>query len=371
MFGGFYDGKRVLVTGVAGVKATWLALELLEAGSQVVGVDVKSPDLESNFTASGLKQKITFVRGDVTSLQLMKNLMRDVDCVFHLAAVVLVGEADRMPLETYINNTLGTATVLEAVRLTDSVKYAVIVTTDKVYKAKGNGAAWLETDPLVATGPYAVSKACAEYIFASYYESYLRPAGKRASVGRAGNVVIGGDFHSSSSNEGSGRIFVDCVESLIQHQPPRIFNPSGVRPYTYGLDIVAGYMTLMSSLDREGVSGEAFNFGPHEQFGVENGSLATRICESWGSSIGWRSGTSRVEPFDQQAISWEKARRELSWQPAYTLDEALRDTVRWYREWSDRSKGLAEGSMYEFNMGMVHKHRETARNLGIWWALDT
>ena len=81
------------MTGVAGVKAKWLALELLYAGSQVVGVDVRSPDLESNFTASRLKQKISFVRGDVASLRLMHNLRRDVDCVFHLAADPLVGEA--------------------------------------------------------------------------------------------------------------------------------------------------------------------------------------------------------------------------------------------------------------------------------------
>ncbi|MGH9755768.1 MAG: NAD-dependent epimerase/dehydratase family protein, partial [Blastocatellia bacterium] len=267
MFRGFFKGKRILVTGVTGVKGSWLALELLEAGAQVIGVGIKPPESDSNFVLANLGAKITFHQGDVADLSLMRELMEDTDGVFHLAAVALVGDARRNPLETYRTNTLGTATVLEAIRLSDSVKYAVFVTTDKVYKPKG-GEIWNETDPLFATGPYPVSKACAEQIITDYYYNYLRPAGKRLGVGRAGNVIIGGDFYSTEKTNGAGRIFVDCFDALIKKQSPKIFTPKFTRPYTYGLDILSGYLTLMSELDNEGVDGEAFNFGPHEQYGV-------------------------------------------------------------------------------------------------------
>ena len=330
MFRDFFKGKRIVVTGVAGVKGSWLALELLEAGSQVVGVDIKSPEPMSNFMAAGLGERITFVQGDVRHLSLMEQLLKGADGVFHLAAVALVVEARRKPLQAYATNTLGAATVLEAIRLSDSVKYAVFVTTDKVYKSKA-GELWMETDPLFAAEPYQVSKACAEHIIADYYHTYLRQAGKRVGVGRAGNVIVGGDFYSSRRTGGAGRIFVDCFEALAEKQPPKIFTPHFTRPYTYGLDILTGYMALMSRLDCKSVDGEAFNFGPHEQHGVENGLLAAKICELWGEGIMWECGPARDEPFEKQALSWDKARERLGWQPAYTLHEGLCATVRWYR----------------------------------------
>jgi CDP-glucose 4,6-dehydratase len=365
MFGGFFKDKRILITGVTGVKGSWLALELSEAGSRVVGLDIRSPQPGSSFWVAGLRDKITFVQGDITDLPLMRQLMKDVDGVFHLAAVVLVQEAQRNPLEAYRTNSWGVATILEAIRLSESVQYAVIVTSDKVYRSK-SGEAWVETDPLVASGPYPVSKACAEYIIEDYHDSYLRDAGKRVAVARAGNVLIGGDLYSSRRTDGAGRILVDCVEALIEKRSPEIFTPRFTRPYTYGLDILAGYMTLMSKLDSEDVDGEAFNFGPQEQNGVENGVLATKICELWGSGITWQSGPLRYEPFEKQALSWEKARQRLAWRPIYTLDQALRDTVRWYKRWAKGN--LAEGCMDELNRSLITRHREAAARSGIWWA---
>jgi CDP-glucose 4,6-dehydratase len=364
MFGGFFQGKRILVTGVSGVKGSWLALLLLEAGSRVVGVDIGWPRRESNFWAAGLRDKITFVQGDVTDLALMRQLMNGVDGVFHLAAVGLVHEAQRNPWEAYRTNSWGVVTVLEALRLSESVDDAVFITSDKVYRSK-NGEAWIEADPLVASGPYPVSKACAEYIIADYHGTYLREAGKHVAVARAGNVLIGGDFHSSQRTEGAGRICVDCVEALMENRAPEIFKPRFTRPYTYGLDVLAGYMTLMSKLDSDNVDGEAFNFGPQEQNGIENGVLATKICELWGSGITWRSGPSRDEPFEKQSLSWEKARERLAWQPVYTLDEALRDTVRWYKRWAEERKVGGEGCMDEVNSWLITRHRDAAARLGL------
>lgn len=368
MFNNFYNGKRILVTGVAGVKGTWLALALLEAGAEVSGVDIRAPEPDSNFAASGLGARIGFTQGDVNDLPLMRRLTGEADGVFHLAAKTLVREAHQNPLEAYRANTLGVATVLEAIRLAGGPKRAVLITTDKVYRPR-NGDPWVESDPLVATGAYAVSKACAEFIIADYQRDYFEASGDRIAVARAGNVVIGGDFYSSRRTGGAGRIFVDCFEALAENRAPEIFVPSFTRPYTYGLDILSGYMTLMSKLDRDDVAGQAFNFGPQEQAGVSNAVLATKICEIWGGNIMWQSGRPREEPFEYQSLSLEKSRDRLRWQPAFTLDEALRSTARWYRKWAEPGGMPAAGSLYELNRELIAEHCYAARSLGIEWAL--
>jgi CDP-glucose 4,6-dehydratase len=367
MFNDYFEGKRVLVTGVAGVKGTWLALALLDAGAEVLGLDIVLPERDSNFVASGLAGRIRFTQGDVTDLALVRKLIGEADAVFHLAALALVHDAHRHPYEAYRTNTLGTVAVLEALRLSTGPKRAVLVTTDKVYKPK-SGELWVESDPLGSSGPYAVSKACAEFVIADYQRAYLGSSGCLAGVARAGNVLIGGDFHSSRRTQGAGRIFVDCYEALAEGRPPEIYSPGFARPYTYGLDILSGYMTLMSMLDHDGIAGEAFNFGPYEQHGVPNALLATKICELWGTGVMWRSGHPREEPFDLQSLAFDKSRQRLGWRPAYTLYEALQATTRWYQEWNRQRGSGTEHSMYEFNRALLREHQTSARNLGIAWA---
>lgn len=367
MHNGFYAGKRILVTGVAGVKGTWLALALIEAGAEVIGIDIQAPEPESNFCASDLGNRITFLRGDVADFAVIESLVSGVDGVFHLAATALVRDAHRRPLDAYRNNAFGVATVLEAVRQSSKPVRAVFVTTDKVYRPN-DGVPWSETDPLVGTGAYAVSKACAEFIIADYHRHYFAASEHRLGIARAGNVVIGGDLHSSRNTDGAGRIFVDCYDALAQGRPPEIFSPSFTRPYTYGLDVISGYMTLMSQLHRPDVSGQAFNFGPYEQIGVSNSLLATKICETWGSGIMWRSGATREEPFVHQSLNCAKSARVLHWRPAYTLYEALLSTTRWYRAWAAQQGEIRAGSLYELNRELLIEHRNAARNLGIAWA---
>ncbi len=367
MFNNFYNDKRILITGVAGVKGTWLALLLLDLGCEVVGVDLRQPEADSNFAASLLHERIHFVQGDINDLPLMQRLMAGVNGVFNLAAVTLVGEAHRNPLETYRSNTLGTATVLEAIRLSESVKYGVFVTTDKVYKSKA-GEVWHEDDPLFASDPYPISKACAEHIIVDYQQTYLRKQGKHIGVGRAGNVLLGGDLYSSKRTNGAGHLHVDCFEALIEGRAPELYTPKFTRPYTYGLDILSGYLRLMSRLDETGVDGEAFNFGPHERYGIENGVIAQKICDLWGSGLTWASTQPRSEPFEKQSLDWSKAQRLLGWHPAYTIDQSLADLTYWYRSWATQQRHLRAGSMVEVNQTLLQTYQKNARQQNLGWA---
>ena len=181
-------------------------------------------------------------------------------------------------------------------------------------------------------------------------------------------MLIGGDLHSSSRTPGAGRIFVDCYEALLAGRAPQIFSPSFTRPFTYGLDVLTGYMSLMARLEELKIQGEAFNFGPHEQGGIANGLLATKICEQWGGGIMWEGGQLRAEPFETQALCWEKARQVLGWLPAFTIYEGIRDAARWYREWAAVRDCPAEGALNSLNQDLIRNHQQSARWLGVWWA---
>jgi CDP-glucose 4,6-dehydratase len=364
MFGGTLNGQRVLVTGLGGAKGTWLGWYLLEAGvERVIGVDRTFGTPGGCFYASGLgaQERVCLCEMDIRDLDgLRATLERErVSCLVHLAAMAIVGECRERPLDTYAINVLGTATVLEAARLSPTVERIVVVTTDKVYRDKG-GEPWREDDPLVASGPYAVSKACAEFLTRDYFVGYLQPGGKHLGVARAGNVLAPGDHHR-------GRIFVDVVLALAAGQAPVIQNPAFTRPYTYVGDTVSGYLSLLAQCDRPEVDGEAFNFGPQEAQGVPNGELATRICELWGSGIQWVRGEGRTEPFVHQSLDCTKADRILQWRPAYRLDQALQALVEWHKAHAQHPQ---EGALQELTVEHVRRHVAAARAAGIAWAQE-
>ncbi len=371
LFKGCFEGKRVLITGAAGVKGSWLTLLLNEAGATTIGLDVRDPTADSAFTTMGLGEHTTLVRGDVTDLPLVQSLVRQADTVFHLAAQALVGLANRYPMETYRSNTLGTITLLEALRLASKPVDLVVVSTDKVYKPRNDNdhdEPWTEADPLFASGSYAVSKACAEQVCWDYHHRYLAPTGVRSAVARAGNVIIGGDTYTSRSTGGAGRLFVDCYDALIHGRTPKIHNPGQVRPYTYGLDVLCGYSCLAASLSRPSVVGKAFNFGPPDYRGTDNATLATGICRSWGNNQGWAPGEPRDEPHVFQRLSLDRAQKLLAWRPIYSIDRAIDDTTLWYREWS-RKRAFSEAAFMETTAHeILARFLQHARQSKTWWA---
>ncbi len=363
MFGGFFEGKSVLVTGLSGAKGTWLGWYLLEAGAaKVVGVDTAA-DLESTcFAQCGLmdEERVTLHRQDVRIPDALVEVVQaeNIDVGLHLAAMAIVGECKESPLQTYSVNALGTAAFLETVWRSD-IERAVVVTTDKVYRDKG-GEPWSEDDCLVAIGPYAVSKACADIIAQDYYRMYLRTAGKHFAIARAGNVLVPGDHHE-------GRIFVDVAHALAKGEPPIILNPAFTRPYTFVGDTVSGYLHLLSQSDQSGVDGEAFNFGPVETRGIPNGELATQMCDLWGSGVMWDRGRARDEPFQHQSLDCSKAKRLLEWEAAFRIDQSLDALVQWYKA---QAEGADKMTLRELTLEIIRRHTATAREQGIRWATE-
>jgi CDP-glucose 4,6-dehydratase len=191
----FWHGRRVLVTGHTGFKGSWLVLWLARMGARVTGVALPAPTNPSLYEATLLDRACDSRTCDVRDATALRAIVAETspEVVFHLAAQSLVRASYRDPLGTFSTNMLGTANLLDAIRGMPSVRSAVIVTTDKVYREAERVAptAHCETDPLGGHDPYSASKAASEIVIESYRQAFLADAGVAVSSARAGNVIGG------------------------------------------------------------------------------------------------------------------------------------------------------------------------------------
>ena len=132
----FYKGKKVLVTGHTGFKGAWLSRILINAGAEVTGYSLEPPTAPDLFSMAGLEGRMDSVIGDVRDLDHLKRTFEKAqpELVLHLAAQPIVRDSYKDPVYTYETNVMGTVNVMECVRLTDSVRSFLNVTTDKVYE---------------------------------------------------------------------------------------------------------------------------------------------------------------------------------------------------------------------------------------------
>jgi CDP-glucose 4,6-dehydratase len=189
MFNNIYSGKKVLVTGHTGFKGGWLSLWLKLMGADVYGISNEIYDDPSLFKVSDIETQMKSYLADIRDLDKMKEIIHEVrpDFLFHLAAQPIVKKAFEEPIDTFTTNIIGTANILEALRVADFPCIAVMITSDKCYDNVEWVWGYKETDHLGGKDPYSASKGAAELIIKTYFHSYFKKDGrvKMASV-RAG-----------------------------------------------------------------------------------------------------------------------------------------------------------------------------------------
>src|SRR5260221_6984301 len=196
----FWHGRKVLVTGHTGFKGSWLSLWCTQSGSKVVGCALGPPTEPSLFAAARVSEAMVDIRGDIRDAERVQAALatHQPEVVFHLAAQPLVRQSYAEPVETFAANVMGTVHLLEAVRLTESVRTVVVVTSDKCYENKEWLWGYREDEPMGGHDPYSASKGCAELVTTTFRRSFFNPAEyatHRVAVAsaRAGNVIRGGD----------------------------------------------------------------------------------------------------------------------------------------------------------------------------------
>ena len=320
----FYKNKKIFISGHTGFKGTWLCQTLLHAGAEVSGYALEPPTNPSLFVQIGIGRKIHSVIGDVRDRDKFIKAMQGAkpDIVFHLAAQPLVRLSYREPATTYETNIMGTVNVLEAVRLTPSVRSFVNVTSDKVYENKEWHWGYRENENLCGYDPYSNSKSCSELVTYSYRNSFFYDDSAPAiSTARSGNVIAGGDYAED-------RIIPDCIRAVSAGEEIIVRNPHSIRPYQHVLECILGYLLLAEKQYNDKSLDGAYNFGPNEEDCVSTGALVQIFCDTWENAAGWRAqedGGPHEASFLK--LDCSKAKAVLGWKPRWDIKTAVEKTV--------------------------------------------
>jgi len=330
LFGGAYDGTRVLVTGHTGFKGSWLCLWLTALGARVTGLALPPPTSPAHWNLLGLAD-VGDIRGDIRQqlpvLDAFKKSSPEI--VFHLAAQPLVRASYADPLTTFQTNVLGLAHVLEASRSAPWLRAFVNVTTDKVYRDQSPPVPYEESMPLGGHDPYSTSKACAELVGDCYEKSFFAaiPGGVRLASARAGNVIGGGDWAED-------RLLPDLVRSTMDGPAARIRNPAAVRPWQHVLEPLAGYLRLGQCLLAGQDVGGAWNFGPSPTDIRPVSSVISSAQASWAAIR--TEIEAEPQPREAQVLMLDSSRAEekLGWRGIWGAEQAVERTTTWYRSYA-------------------------------------
>lgn len=337
IFNNFYRGKRVLVTGHTGFKGSWLSIWLHELGAEVVGVSLEPYSEKDNFVLSGIGNKIKAdIRADIRDGKRMKEIFREYqpEIVFHLAAQPLVRLSYDIPVETYETNVMGTINIMEAIRVTDSVKVGVMITTDKCYENKEQIWGYRENEPMGGYDPYSSSKGAAEIAISSWRRSFFNPDdyGKKHHVSlasvRAGNVIGGGDWALD-------RIIPDCIRALEEGKAIDIRSPKAIRPWQHVLEPLSGYMLLAQRMwDEPTKYCEGWNFGPRSESIATVWDVATKLISSYGNgTLNDVSAPNALHEAKLLMLDISKAKFRLSWEPRMNIDQCMAMVADWYKRY--------------------------------------
>ena len=350
----FWHGKRVLLTGHTGFKGGWLALWLQRLGAQVTALALPPSTEPSLFAAARIAQSCDSSFCDIRDAAAVAAAVRRAEpqVVLHLAAQALVRASYKTPLESFATNVMGTAHVLDALRGQAGVRVAVMVTTDKVYRQRGEhrgGAGpqqlpYRESDELGGHDPYSASKAASEIVVASYRDAFLRAQGVAVASARAGNVIGGGDWSED-------RLIPDAVRAWQSGGVLTLRNPHATRPWQHVLEPLAGYLRLAECLWNDAKLAGAYNFGPRTDEAATVGDVVALAHQTYGRGE-WLA---RPDPGAPHEAGWlaldvALARSALGVAPRWSLQQGVQRTMQWYRQFADGAdaRALCEADIAAF-----------------------
>lgn len=327
----YYSGKTVLITGITGFKGSWLAQTLLLLGANVIGVGLKPLKNGSLFNTISLQHDAKVYFCDIRDYSKILNIFKKhkPEVVFHLAAQPIVKTSYSEPKYTYEVNVGGTVNICECIRMTNSVKSFINVTTDKVYLNDENkDHLFREDEFLDGYDPYSNSKSCSELVTHCYYKSFFKQAGIATSTMRAGNVIGGGDFADF-------RIIPDCFRAIASNSDLNVRNPNSIRPYQYVLEPIFVYLFMAMKQSQNINLSSNYNIGPDESSIITTIDLANRFkhFNEQLNIVCLNPKSSDVHEAAYLKLDNAKIKKTLGYKPVLSIDEAVNFTSLWYKEY--------------------------------------
>ena len=306
---------KILVTGGAGFIGSHFIRKLLSIDK------VQKVHVLDNLTYAGRIENLfefesdsrfSFVKGDIRDPEILDKLVQEVDYVVNFAAESHVDRSIADSSNFISTNIVGTYTLLEAVKKRQGIRY-LQVSTDEVYGSIPIGH-WTEDSPLLPNSPYSASKASADLLVHAYNVTF----GIDTVVTRCSN-----NFGTHQYPE---KLIPLSIIRLIQGKKVQIYgNGLNIRDWLHVTDHCDGiYLALI-----KGKSGSVYNFGANaEKTNLEISDVILRHLEFDKSSmefIGDRLGHDL-----RYAVSFDKARYELGFEPRIPFEVGIKETIEWY-----------------------------------------
>ena len=328
----FWKGKKVLVTGHTGFKGSWLSLWLQQMDAEVIGLSLDPPTDKNLYKQADIAKNMISLREDIRNGDAVKKVFIKYkpEVVFHLAAQPLVRYSYHNPVETYESNVMGTLHILEGIRSIDTVRAAVMVTTDKCYKNMEWFWGYRENEPMGGKDLYSSSKGSAELLISSYRDSFfpsnLYNQHKTAiATARSGNVIGGGDWAKD-------RLIPDIIRAFQCGKKVYIRYPNAIRPWQHVLEPLFGYIRLAELLTKHGSKyAEAWNFGPNDSDAQSVEWIVEKMKHYWEGADWTTDEATHNHEAIQLKLDCSKAHSRLDWQPKWGLNHAILKTAEWYK----------------------------------------
>ena len=348
--------KSVLVTGGAGfIGSNFIhAFISRNPGCRVVNLDILTyaGNLENLKPVEG-NPAYRFVKGDISDAALVSRLLSEekIDSVVHFAAESHVDRSITGPEIFVRTNVLGTQVLLEESRKhwqTGAVKEFryLQVSTDEVYGSLGDTGFFTEETPLAANSPYSASKAGADLLVRSYHETFRMPT----LTTRCSNNY--GPYHFPE------KLIPLMIRNIINKQPLPVYGDGlNIRDWLH----VRDHSVAIEMVLKGGKPGEVYNIGGNNEW--KNIDIVNLVCDLLDGKLGRSPGESRKlimfvkdrPGHDRRyAIDASKMRRELEWEPSYTFESGIAETIDWYlanQAWVDHVTSGAYREYYEKQYG--------------------
>ncbi|MDA8211244.1 MAG: NAD-dependent 4,6-dehydratase LegB [Clostridia bacterium] len=314
------SGKKVLVTGAGGFIGSHLTERLSELGANVTAfIRYNSRNYWGWLEDSRCFKDIRIITGDIRDYDSVKSAMKDIDIVFHLAALIGIPYSYESPVAYLKTNAEGTYNVLQAAREL-AVEKVVHTSTSEVY-GTAQFVPISENHPINPQSPYAATKASADFLALSFYRSFDLP------------VAVIRPFNTYGPRQ-SARAVIPTIITQIAGGARKIKLGSlmPTRDLTFVKDTAEGFIRVAES---EKSVGEVINVGSNYEISI--GNLANLIAALNGVEIEIESEQERQRPEKSEVerlwAETKKAHELTEWSPRYTLEQGLTETIEWIKRY--------------------------------------
>ncbi len=318
---------KVLVTGADGFIGSHLTEALVEAG-----YNVRAFIYYNSFNSYGwldaipekLKNNIDFFPGDIRDPNGVREAMREVDIVFHLAALIAIPFSYHSPDSYIATNVKGTLNIIQAAR-EGKVKRVIVTSTSEVY-GTAKFVPITELHPKQAQSPYSASKIGADAIADSFYRSFELP------------ITIVRPFNTFGPRQSARAIIPTIISQLLNGaQEIKLGDITPTRDLLYVKDTVNGFIKIAECDD---LIGHEVNIATQSEISI--GDLAQYIIETINSNAKIITDSLRVRPENSEVFrllgSNEKLKYYTNWSQEYTLKEGLKETIGWFSKMENLKK---------------------------------